>query len=86
MEDDAEGKALNHIEETEDGPVGEPLNIIMDRWGLKGTEGKESREGPANEIGNRGSKRVGKMEKEDQDDTTEEGVSLGDLGAFLQGN
>lgn len=84
VENDREGQALKEVEETEDDPVGEPLDIVVGGGGLDGLEGEISWESPADEIGDglRGS--VEGMENDDEDDEANGGVDLGDLSSLLK--
>ena len=38
VEDDTEGEGFEEVEETKYDPVGEPLYVIMMRWGFNGFE------------------------------------------------
>jgi len=50
VEDDAEGKGLDKVEETEDDPVSQPLNIILRSRGLEGLEGQVGGKSPTEEV------------------------------------
>jgi len=84
VEDDREREALKEVEETENDPICQPLNVIRVSGGLEGFDGEISGEHPADKVGNRRRKRVESVEEDQEDDTTEESVALGDLGSLLE--
>lgn len=51
-------EALGEVEETEDDPVCQPLNVIIVTRSLEGLDGKIGGERPTEQIGDGGSKRV----------------------------
>jgi hypothetical protein len=53
VQDDATGKALEEVEESEDGPVSEPLDVILRGRGLDGLEREIGGGNQADEVGNR---------------------------------
>lgn len=83
VEDDAEGHGFQEVEETENDPVGEPLNIILVTCGFKSFEREERREGPTDKVGDWCGKGVDAVEESEQCDSTENKVRLGHLGALL---
>jgi hypothetical protein len=85
VEDKAESKALEEVEEAKDDPVGQPLNVVMRRRGLEGFEGEVGRETPADKVGDGCSERVDEEEQGDEKESTEDSIVLGDLRALLQG-
>ena len=84
VEENAESKGLDKVEETEDDPVSQPLNIILSSWGFKGLEGQVGGESPADEVRNGCSERVEAVEKEEERDGANDDISLGHLGALLE--
>lgn len=84
VEDGAEGKALEEVEETEDDPVRKPLNVILMARGLQRLEGEVGGECPANEVGNGGGEGIEKVEEGDKEDYADEGIRLGDLRALFE--
>ena len=85
VEDDAEGEGLEEVEEAEDDPVGEPLDVVGGTRGLEGLDGEVGGEGPADKIGDGGREGVDAVEDGEEEDGTEEGVALGHLSALLEG-
>ena len=51
IEDHAEGGTFDKIEEGENDPVCEPLNIVIGGRRLDGSEGEEGRDNKADQIG-----------------------------------
>lgn len=84
IEHDAEGEALEEVEEAKDDPVCEPLDIVLVTGALEGLDGEEGREGPADKVGDGGRECVDAVKNGEQDDGTEEGVALGHLGTLLE--
>ena len=84
VEDEAEGEALEEGEGAEDGPVGEPLDVILVSGALESLDGEVGGDGPADEIRDGGCKGVDGVEDGKENDGTEEGVALGHLGALLE--
>jgi len=80
----SQGKALQEVEETEHGPVCQPLDIISNAWGFDSPEGEVSRESPANEVGDRCSEGVDEVEDSEEEDTAENCVSFGNLGPLFK--
>lgn len=50
VEDDAEGDALEEVEEAEDGPVRQPLDVILGLGAFNGPKGEIGGESPTDEI------------------------------------
>jgi len=50
VEDDWEGEGLEEVEEAEDDPVREPLDVVMRRRRLDGLEGEICGKAPSDEI------------------------------------
>ena len=84
VEDDAEGEGLEEVEEAEDDPVGEPLDVIGMARRLEGLDGEEGGEGPADEVGDGRREGVDAVEDGEEKDGTEESVALGHLSALLE--
>lgn len=83
VEDDADGKRLDKVEEAKDDPVGEPLDVVVRAGALDGLEAQVGREGPADKVrGGRG-KGVDEDEEGAEDGAAEGQGCLGDLGARL---
>jgi len=72
VEDGTEGQALKEGEETEDGPVGQPLHIILGSRSLDGAEGEISGECPSDEVGDRESESVDEDGRQEEDSSDEE--------------
>jgi hypothetical protein len=83
VEDQTEGKGLHEGHEAEDGPVGEPLDVVLGLRGLDRLEGEVGGEGPANEVGNGCGKDVDRVEEHHKSTTREDEVGLGHLSALL---
>ena len=84
VEHDTEGKALEEVEETEDNPVGQPLNVVLVTGRLERLDGEVRGEGPADEVRHGGGGSVDGVEDGEDDDGTDECVTLGDLRALLE--
>jgi hypothetical protein len=85
VEENADSEALEEVEETEDNPVGEPLDVISVAGRFEGLDRKVRRQNPTEKVGDRGCETVESMKNEEQSDTTEEGISLGNLRLLLDG-
>ena len=85
VENDAEREAFNEVEEPEDDPVGQPLDIILDARRLESLEGEVGGESPADEVAHWRSKRVDEKEQTEKDDSANGGVGFGNLSALLKG-
>lgn len=83
VQDGAEGEALEEVEEAEDDPVSEPLNVVVVAGALDGPDGEERGEGPAEQVRNGRCERVDRVEETEERDTAEEDVRLRDLCALL---
>jgi hypothetical protein len=83
VEDEAKSEALGQVEETEDDPVGEILDVIGVSGGLDGAEGEVGGEEEADEIGNGHGESVDGVKEEDHGGTTKDEVRLGHIGALL---
>ena len=84
VEDDAEGKGLEEVEEAKDDPVRQPLDIVLVAGGFESLDGEEGGNSPADEVGDGRREGVERMEDGNEDDGTEEGIALGDLSATLE--
>jgi len=51
VQDGAESNALEEVEETEDDPVCEPLDVILVAGGLEGLERQDGGNGPTDDVG-----------------------------------
>jgi len=51
IKDNSEGKCFQEIEESEDDPVGEPLDIVLYTGAFDCLEGQIGRKSPSNEVG-----------------------------------
>lgn len=85
-EDETKGETLHEIEEAKDDPVCEPLDVVVGGRGLDCLEGEIGGEAPAYEVGDGCGKGVEGVENEEEGDPAKDDVSLGDLGALLQGD
>ena len=83
-EHDVERERLDDVEEAEDGPVGDPLGIVMRRGRLDGFQGEVGRGGPADEVGDRCAGGLEVVEENERTDTAEGNVCLGDGRALLK--
>ena len=77
-------EALGEVEETENNPVCQPLDVIACAGGLEGLDGEVGREEPAEEVGDRGREGVDRVQDKEQGNTSKEGVRLGHLRALLE--
>ena len=84
IEHNAEGEALEEVEEAEHDPVREPLDVVLVAGALKGLDGEVGGQSPADEIRDGGCEGVDRVEDGKENDGTEEGVALGHLGALLE--
>ncbi len=84
MEYETESDTLSESEESKDDPVSQPLNIVIVSGGFDGLDGEIGGEEPSNEIGDRGREAVDRVKDSEQNDTTKEGVALGDLSTLLE--
>ena len=82
----AECKAFEEVEETENDPVGEPLDVVVVSGALDRLHGKIRGKGPAKEVGNRRGERVDRMKDGKKNDANEESISLGNLSALFKGD
>ena len=83
VEEWAEGKGLDEIEEAKDDPVRQPLDVVILGRSLDGAETEVGGKSPADEVRGGCSEGVDKDEEGADDGTTEDQSGLGDLGAFL---
>jgi hypothetical protein len=83
VEDHADGKGLDEIEEAKDDPVRQPLDVITLFRGLEGAEAKVGGKSPADEVGGGRGEGVDKDEEGAEDGATEDEGRLGDLRAGL---
>lgn len=83
VQNNTEGKGLDEVQEAEDGPVGEPLHIILSTRRLDRLEGEVRGETPTYEIRGRRGERVDEMEDNDKEKTTDNGICLRYLGPGL---
>jgi len=83
VEDEGQGKALQKVEKAENNPVCQPLNVVIVTRALERLEGQVSGQGPANEVGDRGSERVEEVKEGANSDAANEEIALGELQALL---
>lgn len=83
VEDDAEGKALEEVEEAKNDPVGKPLDVVLGAGRLDGLEREVRGETPADEIGDEGGEGVDEVEDDEKRGSTNDRVGLGHLRALL---
>lgn len=86
VEQGAERKALEEVEEAKDGPVCEPLDVVLCLWGLDGLEGEVGGEAPADEVGDGCGEGVDEVEGGEEGEGAEDCVDLGDVRAALEGD
>lgn len=84
VQDYTEREALSEVEEPEDDPICEPLDIILVSGGLEGFEREERGKSPANEVGHGASEGVDKVEKSEEDNTAKNEISFGHLCALFE--
>jgi len=84
VQDEAESHALEEGEETEDGPVGQPLDVVLMTRRLEGAIGEVGWERPSDEVRDGESERVDEDGRKEDCAGTESAVSLGHLGLFLE--
>lgn len=85
VEHETKGKGLCEVEEAEDDPVREPLDVVLSTWRFDGLEGKIGREGPADEIAHGRGEGVDEEKKAEKSDTANGNIRLGHLCALLEG-
>jgi hypothetical protein len=84
IENWSQGDGFEEVEETEDDPVCEPLDIIFVTRAFDSLEGEISGKSPANEVGNWRSECVDEDEKGENEDASKDKEGLGDLGAGFE--
>lgn len=84
IEHNAEGEALEEVEEPKDDPVRQPLNVVLVTGRLECLDGEVRGEGPADEVRHGRGGDVDGVEDGEDDDGTDECVALRDLRALLE--
>lgn len=84
VDDKTESEALDKVEETKDGPVSQPLDVIFVAGSLDGAHREEGREGPSDEVGNGESEGVDEDHGEESQRGDDDTVVLGHASLFLQ--
>lgn len=85
VEHNAQREAFRKVEEAEDDPVREPLDVILMARSLERLDGEIRGEAPANEVGDGSRERVDRVEDGEDEDGAEEGIALRHLGSLLKG-
>jgi hypothetical protein len=80
----SQGEGFEEIEEAEDNPVREPLDIIIMTGRLESLEREISWEEPSNEVRGRGSEGVNEDENRSESDSTPDQEGLRDLSTLLK--
>jgi hypothetical protein len=78
-----QGEGFQEVEEAENNPVGEPLDIILITWRFNGLERKISWETPAYEVRDRRRESINKDQKGHKNNAANDEEGLGDLGALF---
>lgn len=86
VENDAQREALHKVEEAEDDPVREPLDVVLVPGRLEGLDGHVRGERPADEVRDGAGEGVDRVERGHDDEAADEGVALRDLRALLEGD
>jgi hypothetical protein len=84
VQNDAECKCFNEVERSEDGPIGQPLNVILDTRRFDGLEGEIGRKAPANQVGDGEGRSVDEDKEDCKDCDTENRGGLWNLGLLLE--
>jgi len=84
VENHSECNALQEVEEPENDPISEPLNIILMTGAFQGLEGEVAWKGPSNEVRNRCGERVDKVEKGEEKNSADDKVGLWNLSSLLK--
>jgi len=84
IKDHSQSDRFSEVEETEDNPVCEPLDIIFVTRAFDGLEGEISGKSPSNEVGNWSSECVDEDEKGENKDASEDEEGFGDLSASFE--
>ena len=84
VKDHSQGEGFKEIEEAENNPVGEPLDIIIVTGRLESLEREISWEEPSNEVRGRGSEGVDEDENRSETDSASDEEGLGDLSTVLK--
>lgn len=77
-------EAFSEIEEPENDPICQPLDVIIVTRTFEGLDGKIGGERPTEQIGDGRGKCVDSVQHDKEDETTEESVALGHLRALLE--
>jgi len=83
VEDHADGKRLDEVEETKDDPIRQPLDIVFVARRLECAEAKVGGKSPADEVRGGAGEGVDEDEEGAEDGASEDQYSLGDLHAGL---
>jgi hypothetical protein len=78
-----QGKGFQEVEEAENNPVGEPLDIILITWRFNSLEREISWETPADEVRDRRRESINKDQKGHKNKAANDDKGLGDLGALF---
>lgn len=84
VQHNAQGDALEEVEETKHNPVRQPLNVVLVTRGLERLQGEVRRESPADEVRHGRGRDINRVEDGEDDDGTDERIALGDLRALLE--
>jgi hypothetical protein len=84
VKDHSQGEGFKEIEEAENNPVGEPLDIVIVTGCLESLEREISWEEPSDEVRGRGSEGVDEDENRSDTDSTPDEEGLGDLSTLLK--
>jgi hypothetical protein len=84
VKDRSQGERFKEVEESENDPVGEPLDVILVSGCLDSLEREISWEEPSDEVRGRGSEGVNEDENRSETDRTQNKEGLGDLSTLLK--
>lgn len=84
VEHNTEGEALEEVEEPEDNPVRQPLDVVLVTGRLECLDGEVRGEGPTDEVRHGRGGDVDRVEDGENGNGTDECVALGDLRALLE--
>lgn len=85
VENGSDSHGLSEVEAAKDGPVGEPLLVVVGAGRLDGLDGEVGRERPADQVGD-GRREAEHVEEDEHDRARAQGehtVRLGNLGLLL---
>jgi hypothetical protein len=84
VQNNAESKRFQKVEESKDDPICEPLDVIMGTGAFNSLEGQVGGDTPTHKVGYRSSKGVERVKEDKKQQSTNNGVRLGNLGALLE--